>query len=311
MTLDPQVQWVLDVAKEKGLPELNELSADEAKAVYEERAKTLSLKDIDIGKSIDVAIPGPHGDIPARIYQPIGMEGALPVLIYYHGGGWVIGSPDTHDGLCRMIANDGPFVVISVDYRMGPEHRFPAAVDDAYAALNWTVDNIADFGGDTEKIAVGGDSAGGNLSAVVCLVAREEGSYMPRFQWLIYPATDMRMNAPSHNAYGEGYFLTKPLMQWFRGHYLNDDADQLDWRASPLLAESLKDLPPALIQTAGYDPLQDEGKAYAERLNEEGGAASYTHYSGMIHGFINLGGAIDEAKTCIKEGVEALRKAFA
>ncbi|WP_373088755.1 alpha/beta hydrolase [Sneathiella sp.] len=310
MTLDPQAKWVLDIAKEKGLPTLDELSAEDAKAAYEERAIALSFKGIDIGKSIDLKIPGPLGDIPVRIYHPLGMEAPLPVLVYYHGGGWVVGSPNTHDSLCRKIANSGPFVVVSVDYRMGPEHPFPAAVNDAYAALNWCVDHIADYDGDASRIAVGGDSAGGNLSAVVCLVAREEKTYMPKFQWLIYPGTDMRMNSRSHETFADGYFLTRSLMTYFRKHYLQNPDDKMDWRASPLLAVSLAGLPPALVQTAGFDPLQDEGKAYAERMKKEGSNAHLTHYAGMLHGFINLGGVIDQASNCIDEGVAALRKAF-
>ncbi|MDF2367432.1 alpha/beta hydrolase [Sneathiella sp.] len=310
MVLDPQAKWVLDIAEEKGLPPLDELTPDEAKAAYEERALTLTFKDVDIGKTMDVDIPGPNGNVPIRIYHPVGMTTPLPVLVYYHGGGWVIGSRDTHDSLCRLIANSGPFVVVSVDYRMGPEAPFPAAVQDSVAALNWTASNIADYNGDPDRIAVGGDSAGGNLSAVVCLVAREENTYMPTFQWLIYPATSMDMTTPSHEKFAEGYFLTRSMMEYFQGHYLKNEADKKDWRASPLLAESLAGLPPALIQTAGFDPLQDEAIAYAERMSKEGSEAKHTHYEGMVHGFINLGSVIDKSTDCVNEGVAALRDAF-
>ena len=310
MALDPQAKWVLDVAEEKGLPSLDELSPTEAKAAYEERALTLTFKDVDIGKTMDIDIPGPNGAVPLRIYHPVGMTAPLPVLVYYHGGGWVVGSRDTHDSLCRLIANSGPFVVVSVDYRMGPEDPFPAAVEDSVAALNWTAENIADYNGDPENIAVGGDSAGGNLSAVVSIIARNEKTYMPKFQWLIYPATQMEMSTPSHENYAEGYFLTRPLMEYFQRQYLKNDADKKDWRASPLLSDSLAGLPPALIQTAGFDPLQDEAIAYAERMNKEGSKATHTHYEGMLHGFINLGGVIDKATDCVNEGVAALRDAF-
>jgi acetyl esterase len=310
MALDPQAKWVLDIAEEKGLPSLDELSPTEAKAAYEERALTLTFKDVDIGKTMDIDIPGPNGEIPIRIYHPIGMTAPLPVLVYYHGGGWVIGSRDTHDSLCRLIANSGPFIVVSVDYRMGPEHPFPAAVEDSTTALNWTAENIADYSGDPKNIAVGGDSAGGNLSAVVSLIARNEKTYMPKFQWLIYPATQMEMTTPSHKNYAEGYFLTRSLMEFFQNHYLTDEANKKDWRASPLLADSLADLPPALIQTAGFDPLQDEAIAYSERMNKEGSKATHTHYEGMLHGFINLGGVVDKATDCVNEGVAALREAF-
>ena len=310
MALDPQAKWVLDVAEESGLPSLDEVSPQEAKAAYEERALTLTYKDVEIGKTIDIDISGPLGDIPIRIYHPIGMTKPLPVLVYYHGGGWVIGSRDTHDSLCRLIANSGPFVVVSVDYRMGPEHPFPAAVHDSFTALNWTADNIADYNGNPEKIAVGGDSAGGNLSAVVSLMAREENTHRPVFQWLIYPATQMEMSTPSHEKFAEGYFLTKPLMEYFQANYLRDKKDKTDWRASPLLADSLADLPPALIQTAGFDPLQDEAILYGKRMNKEGSKAVHTHYEGMIHGFINLGAVIDRATDCVNEGVTSLREAF-
>ena len=310
MTLDPQAKWVLDIAEEKGLPSLDELSPDEAKAAYEERALTLTYKNVDIGKTQDLDIPGPLGDIPIRIYHPVGMTGPLPVLVYYHGGGWVIGSRNTHDGLCRLIANKGPFVVVSVDYRMGPEHPFPAAVQDSVAALNWTAENSAKYKGDPKNIAVGGDSAGGNLSAVVSLIARDGKRNLPKFQWLIYPATNMEMSTPSHEKFAEGYFLTKPLMEYFQGNYMKRAEDRKDWRASPLLADSLAGLPPALVQTAGFDPLQDEAIAYAERMNSEGSKAVHTHYEGMVHGFINLGGVIDKATVAVDEGVAALRKAF-
>lgn len=310
MALDPQAKWVLDIAEEKGLPKLDELTPAESKAAYEERALILTFKDVDIGKTVDIDIPGPLGNIPIRIYHPVGMTSPLPVLVYYHGGGWVIGSRDTHDSLCRLIANSGPFVVVSVDYRMGPEHPFPAAVQDSISALDWTVNNIADYNGIPDKIAVGGDSAGGNLSAVVSLIARDEKAYLPKFQWLIYPATQMEMTTSSHEKFAEGYFLTRSLMEYFQSHYLKNESDRKDWRASPLLAESLAGLPPALIQTAGFDPLQDEAIAYADRMNKEGSEATHTHYEGMIHGFINLGGAVDKATDCVNEGVDALREAF-
>ncbi|MAL78495.1 MAG: acetyl hydrolase [Sneathiella sp.] len=310
MTLDPQAKYVLDLAEERGLPPLDQLTPDAAKADYEDRATKLTFRDVPIGNSLDLDIPGPHGAIPIRIYQPDGMTAPLPTLIYYHGGGWVIGSRDTHDSLCRLIANSGPFIVVSVDYRMGPEAPFPAAVDDAITAFNWTHENIADYNGNPEKVAVGGDSAGGNLSAVVALLARDAGGFQPAFQWLIYPATRMEMTSPSHQKYAEGYFLTRDLMRYFQRHYLQNPDDYKDWRASPLLADSLAGLAPALIQTAGFDPLQDEAIEYAARMNREGSKATHTHFPGMIHGFVNLGGVIDAAHDCVKEGVTALQKAF-
>lgn len=310
MTLDPQAKWVLDIAEQAKVPPLEEMSADEAKAAYEERALKLCFQDVPIGKTEDLNIAGPHGEIPLRIYHPVSGGSNLPVLTFFHGGGWVIGSRNSHDALCRKICNQGSFIVVSVDYRMGPEAKFPAAIDDALTSYEWVEENISDFGGDSSRIAVGGDSAGGNLSAVVCLGAHERNLPLPLFQWLIYPATNMTMDTGSHHQFSEGYFLTKNLMTWFQNHYLNGPEDNADWRASPLVAEDVSAMPPALIQTAGFDPLKDEGKAYADRLQNEGVAASYTDYPGMIHGFINLGGAIDTAQVAIDEGVKALQAAF-
>ncbi len=310
MSLDPQAKWVLDIAEQAKVPSLEEMSAGDAKQAYEERALKLCFQDIPIGNIEDLSIPGPHGDIPLRIYHPIDTTPNLPVVVYYHGGGWVIGSRNSHDALCRQISNQGRFLVVSVDYRMGPEAKFPAAVDDAITAFNWAAKTIQAHGGDPARIAVAGDSAGGNLSAVVCLAAEKDKSPAPFFQWLIYPATNMSMDTQSHQDFSEGYFLTRSLMEWFQGHYLTGPQDKHDWRASPLLAEAISHVAPALIQTVGFDPLKDEGKAYAEKLESAGVPVSFTNYPGMIHGFINLGGAIEAAQTAIDEGVEALKEAF-
>lgn len=270
----------------------------------------MCLKDLPIGSVQDFDIPGTEAPVPIRLYKPVSGGNDLPVVIYYHGGGWVIGSLDSHDALCRQIANEGSFIVLSVDYRMGPEHPFPAAPIDAYDAYEWATQNIHEYGGNAKKIAVAGDSAGGNLSAVVSLMARDAGIQAPIFQWLIYPATNAHMTTESHKSLSEGYFLTNSLMKWFQGHYLKNEGDQDDWRVSPLLAKSLGNLPPALIQTAGFDPLKDEAVLYRDRMVKEGSMAHHTEYSGMIHGFINLGGVIDQANVAIAEGVTALKKAF-
>jgi len=310
MELDPQAKFVLDIAIENKVPSLDTMSAAEAKKVYEARAQKLCLKDLPIGVVEDFDIPGSEASIPVRLYTPTAGGSNLPVVVYYHGGGWVIGSRDSHDALCRQIANEGPFIVLSVEYRMGPDHPFPAAPIDAFDAYKWAVENIQSKGGDAKRIAVAGDSAGGNLSAVVCLMARDAGVQLPTFQWLIYPATDARMTTESHKTLKEGYFLTRDLMEWFQSHYLQNEGDQEDWRVSPLLAENLGNLPPALVQTAGFDPLKDEAVLYADRMTKEGGSVHHTEYPGMIHGFINLGGVIDQANVAIAEGVKALKAAF-
>lgn len=215
----------------------------------------------------DHLAPGTDGDIPVRLYRPAGSDAAapLPVLVYYHGGGWVIGNLESHDSLCRKIANAGGFVVAAVDYRLGPESRFPAAVEDAFAAVQWLAAGPGGLAIDNTRIAVSGDSAGGNLSAVVTLLARDQGPALAH-QALIYPATHFRRNTASHTEFAEGYLLTAAAQDWFRDHYLNDAADRDDWRASPLLAEDHSGLPPALVITAECDPLRDEGKAYADKL---------------------------------------------
>lgn len=310
MKIDPQAQLVLDIAKEKGLPSLDQLSPNDAKAAYEARAQALAGDEIPVGMVEDISADGSLGAIPLRIYRPQNQRENCPVLVYYHGGGWVVGSPASHDKLCRAICDKGHMIVVSVDYRMGPDDVFPAAVLDSYDALNWTVDHIGEYGGDASRIAVGGDSAGGNLSAVTCLMALEKGSYMPVFQWLIYPATNMHMITRSHEDLRDGYFLTRELMTWFQGHYLPDTAARDDWRASPSKAASHEGLPPALVITAGFDPLRDEGEAYAGQLDAANVDVTYRCYEGMTHGFINLGGIIDKAHEATDEGVAALTQAF-
>jgi acetyl esterase len=233
------------------------------------------------------------------------------VLVYFHGGGWTIGDLDTHDTLCRTLANQAAGAVVAVDYRMGPEHRFPAAVDDALAATVWVGAHAADLGLDAQRLALGGDSAGGNLAAVVALALRDVGhAPQPRLQLLIYPATDMRAVAPSHTSNGEGYLLTHETMVWFRNHYLAP-AQWTDWRASPLLAENLAGLPPALVITAGHDPLRDEGRQYADALSAAGTPTQYICFERQIHGFILMGKVLDEANTAVGLCAQALRRAWA
>jgi acetyl esterase len=260
----------------------------------------------------DLHARGPNGTVPLRLYRALGTmpEEVLPVLVYFHGGGWVIGDLDTHDVLCRELANLVRCAVVAVDYRMGPEHRFPAAVDDCIAATRWVHEHAGELHVDATRIAVGGDSAGGNLAAVVSLAARESRDLPITFQLLIYPATDQHRTSPSHTENGQGYLLTSDTMAYFTGHYIADDAQFDDWRASPLLHDDLSNLPAALVITAGYDPLRDEGAAYAEKLTAAGNRASYVCFSREIHGFITMGKILDEANTAVALCAAELRRAF-
>ncbi len=308
MALDPQAKAVLDQMEKAGGPPINELTVDEARQASAALAAMQDSPEPVAGVE-DRTLPGPGGDIPVRIYTPAGKE-PLPVLLYFHGGGWVLGDIEASDPLCRTLANNTGCIIISVDYRLAPEHPFPAAVDDAYYATQWVAANSAGFGGDPSRIAVCGDSAGGNLTAVVCQIARDRGEPVIRFQLLIYPATDAACDTPSYGENGDGYFLTKAAMQWFWRHYLKNNADRNHPHASPLRASNFSGLPPALVITAEFDPLRDEGEQYAERMRAAGTPVQLTRYDGMIHGFFAMSGVIDRGKTAIRQSAEALRTAF-
>jgi acetyl esterase len=263
----------------------------------------------EVGKVENRTIPGPAGEIPVRIYTPYG-QGPFPSLVYYHGGGWVVGDLDGADVPCRLLTNRANCVVVSVDYRLAPEHKFPAAVEDAYAAAKWVVENAPSIQVDPARVAVGGDSAGGNLAAVVALMARDRGGPSLLYQMLIYPVTHHAYNTDSYRENAEGYFLTKDMMVWFWNHYLRDEQDGKNPYASPLLADNLSGLPPALVITAEYDPLRDEGEAYAERLKAAGIPVEVTRYNGMIHGFFWMPGALEQGKKAIEQAANALKQAF-
>ncbi|NKB32878.1 MAG: alpha/beta hydrolase fold domain-containing protein [Pseudomonadales bacterium] len=309
MALDPQAKALLESAEQSGAPPFNAYPAAEARAVYDQ-ASELVRGNPPESHSIDaIVIPGPAGAIPAWVYKP-SAEQNLPVLVYFHGGGYTIGSLKSHDCVCRGLCIEANCIVVSVDYRLAPENKYPAAVDDAWAAAQWAASNAESLGGNPNNVAIGGDSAGGNLTAVVSLLAKESGNPYFVFQLLIYPGTDMSCSFESHKTFGQGYRLTNELIDWFYDHYFSKDDDLSHWKASPLNAEDLSGLPSAFVLSAGYDPLQDENRAYAEKLTSAGVKVKHSHYEGMMHGFVTMPGVIDKAKTAISECAAELRQAF-
>ena len=299
--LHPQARALLALIEERDVPPTHTVAPQVARDAYRDRRHFLQPDPPAVALAQDLRTDAAHGAVPLRHYRPAGAaDGAvLPALVYFHGGGWTIGDLDTHDVLCRELANGAGCAVLAVDYRRGPEHRFPAAVDDSIAATRWVHANAAALGVDPARLAVGGDSAGGNLAAVVALAARDAGGPPIAFQLLIYPATDMRAGAPSHQTNGDGYLLTRDTITYFHDHYIDDRRHDLDWRASPLLAENLAGLPPAFVLTAGYDPLRDEGLAYSQRLSEAGNRVTHVCFERQIHGFITMGRVIDEANAAV------------
>ena len=304
--LDPQARALIDLMIERGVPPTHSLTPAQARSFYRDRRGFTQPEPPPMAEVQDLMA----GSVPVRLYRPTATQTPQPVLVYLHGGGWTIGDLDTHDVLCRQLARDGACAVVSVDYRMGPEHRFPAAVEDCLEAYSWVQAQAQALHLDASRMAVGGDSAGGNLAAALCLVQREAGRPMPAFQLLIYPATDMRAVAPSHTTNGQGYMLTNDSIHWYRGNYIGDQADWSDWRASPLLAQSHAGLPPALVLTAGFDPLRDEGLQYANALSAAGVPTQYVCFERQIHGFITMGRVIEEAHTAVGLCGAALRRAW-
>jgi len=310
--LHPQAQAFIDLLVQRGIPPTHTLTPADARKFYRERRAVTQPDPGEVAEVRELQADGAQGPIPLRLYRPLGAAASavLPVLVYFHGGGWTIGDLDTHDTLCRALCNGSGCAVVAVDYRMGPEHRFPAAVDDVLAATRWVRREAAALGVDAARFAVGGDSAGGNLAAVVAIAARDAGDLPIAYQLLIYPATDMRRVHPSHVSNGQGYVLTSDTIGYFHDHYITDAAQDLDWRASPLLREDLAGLPPALVLTAGYDPLRDEGLDYARALTAAGNRASYVCFERQIHGFITMGRLLDEANTAVALCAAELRRAL-
>ena len=310
MPLDPQAKALFDFLGLTQLAPVETLTPQEARARFEalaEARRQMAAEPVD--QIRDLKIPGPAGEIAIRVYSPKA-QSLPPALIYFHGGGWVLGDLESHDHVCRALANSASCVVLSVDYRLAPEHKFPAAVDDSYAATQWIAEHAGELGVDRSRIAVGGDSAGGNLAAVVSQIARDRGGPHIAYQLLIYPGTDMQMNLPSIDENADGPLLTKAAMLWFVNHYLNGEGDRTDPLASPLLAPNLQGLPPAMIITAECDPLRDEGEAYGLRLDEAGVPVDVQRYDGMPHGFFSFGAALDGGRRAFADATSRLRSAF-
>ena len=309
MPLDPQVKAMLDAARAMGLPPLHECSVAEAR----ERAVNMRPRDAipaPVAKVTDVAIAGPGGDLPLRIYTP-GGAGPFPILVYYHGGGYVVCNLDTHDQLCHELCHESGAMIVSVDYRLAPEHKFPAATDDCLAAARWAGEHIGDFNGDAGRIALGGDSCGGALAAVTNIRVRDEGGPAVRGQLLVYPITDYY--DPPTQSYidnADGYFLTRDGMKWFYDHYLNNSAEARHPHVAPLRCPDLGGLAPAYVITAEFDPLRDEGDQYARRLSEAGVNTVHKPYPGMIHGFYSQIGILDRSAEAIADSCAWLKSVF-
>ncbi len=308
MPLDPQAKLMIDQMAAMNLPDFSTLTPEEARKQFE--AAQLPLPPIEIAGVEDRTLPGPEGEIPVRIYTPEG-GAPFPVLVFFHGGGWVIGDLESHDALARKLALEAGCLVVAIDYRLAPEAKFPAAPEDCYAATCWVTEHAAEIGGDPARIAIGGDSAGGNLSAVVAQMARDRGGPELCFELLVYPVTNHDYSTPSYTENAEGYFLTRASMEWFWNHYLSEASEGQHAYASPLRAHSLAGLPPTLVITAEFDPLRDEGEAYAEKLRQAGVPVSCTRYDGQIHGFFSFFQLIDSSKEAIQEAVTHLKRAFA
>ena len=307
MPLDPQAKALLEQLNLDALPDFSTLEPDVVRQMFTAMPGRGSAEPV--ARVEDRSIPGPTREIPIRIYTP-GGNGPFPVLVFFHGGGFVTGGLETHDATCRKLTNAAGCIVIAVDYCLAPEQKFPAAPEECYAVTRWVAEAAATLGIDPGRLAVGGDSAGGNLAAVVALMARDRGGPDLAYQLLVYPITNHDFESRSYHENANGYLLSRNLMIWFWKHYLKHESEGESPLASPLRAEDLGGLPPALLITAEFDPLRDEGEAYAERLRRAGVAIRSTRYDGMFHGFFSMGEQIDKAKQALAEVSAALRAAF-
>jgi acetyl esterase/lipase len=310
MAVTPEVRFLLDAIAALGSPPIEEQTPEQVREAYGQFSALANRAQM--ASVTDRTFPGPAGDVPVRVYVPTSDPGPRPVLVYFHGGGWVIGDLESHDATVRALAAASGVTVVAVDYRLAPEHPFPAAVDDCQAAVRWVAEpsTTAELGVDPDRMAVGGDSAGGNLAAVAAQQLRDTGPAL-RFQLLVYPATEMHLSHPSIDENADGYFLTKADMAWFRDHYCPRE-DWNDPRMSPLLAhdDAVRDVAPALVITAEFDPLRDEGEAYAAKLQAAGVDAKVSRYDSVIHGFFSMSDMVPEGKAAIDEAAEALRAAL-
>lgn len=312
MQLDPQVRMLLLAQQsQEGQSGYEVLGVEKARAIYAARAD-MNLPGAAVAEVVDMEIDGPGGALQLRIYRAYGSSSIdiLPALVYFHGGGWVLGDLETHDPICRELANLAHCSVIAVAYRLSPEHKFPEPLEDALAATRWVAANAESLRIDPQRIAVGGDSAGGTMAAVICLEFRDQGGPGIVMQALIYPPADLLADTASHRDFAKGYGLTRESVLWMRGHYIRSEEDPLDWRCSPLRAADHRNLPPAYILTAGFDTLRDEARLYAEALQRAGVTTTYECFEGMIHGFLNLGGVLAGAQHALYRVAQALKAVF-
>ncbi len=324
MNLDSDAQAVIDQYKKFGVPPIESLSPENARnaptlknAVEEMTAESVAARTMTIakpmpqpvGKIDHITIPTSNGELLARVFTPKG-DAPFPVVVYFHGGGWVIANLDVYEPSCRALCNEAEAIIVSVAYRQAPEHKYPAAAEDAHAATQWVMANAASIGGDPARVAVAGESAGGNLATVACLKAKEEGGRMPVAQLLVYPVTDARMNTPSYQENANAKPLNSAMMKWFWGHYLENESQGREPFASPMMAQSLAGLPPAIVITAESDPLRDEGEAYAKRMADEGVSVNLKRFDGVMHEFFGLAGVVDKATEAVGMAAEGLKKVF-
>ena len=309
--MHPDAVRLMELVRATGRPAFETMGPAEARAAYSAGRKALQLPPEPVAEARDVSIDGPGGPLALRLYRGAGApDEVLPALLYLHGGGWVLGDLNSHDGLCRRLANLARCRVVAVDYRLAPEHRFPAALDDALAAFDWMAANADTLGIDPARIAVGGESAGGNLAAVLALMGRDGAAPRPVFQLLLYPVTDFAMDTVSYARAVAGVPLTAQTMRWFVDHYAPDLAQRCDWRASPLRAASLAGTAPALVMTVGHDPVADEGRAYAARLENEGVRVTSLHLADQVHGMLTMSRMIAAGDWVLQFAALAMRDAW-